>query len=567
MIAASDIEGRHSSMIRTFEPFEDATSFNLSEIEDEFSTVTIAPLSSDPWCYGRPPTVVDTQQRSLFHEMKKYSELKRPAKLPRMHSQDASFPSKKAENYYRQMRDGTFQMRWNERWNEAPDRKLHLCVLADEHARELIPEANLIEDQYVLVITLFPANANFQPWESSVESGGGAFAYTRIDPLHSLFDTSQINHLVLRVLHRFFRSHAYQLSQCYLEQMYIHLERFYRGEGWNSDWVDIGMTMTDTLLLPAYSNKSNHQYANQVYFMRNLGDALLSKGRFADAAVVWEEIGTHWSGLSNESGTQKQHLIWADAGVAYQCAVRYGDAERCFVNALWAAVHQHKVIGQNLHTFAADWNIHECDTQRSLPDTQLEIISLIRMYADWHIVQCLLKEGLVSEKDLPNMDSVDKRCFPILNGLALAAGVKWVWVPELFLLNKHASLQQVKSKFVATEHAAQRAILNALSFSGSDSSSLVTSFRNKLLSYQKPKRKGFKLHLTNPQFYVDQISTDRQSKKIRKSKGRDSIETEAPNLKDICSYCEELFPMDQLLLCPCRRVGYCGKTCRKSIQQ
>ncbi|KAL3913478.1 MAG: hypothetical protein SGARI_000637 [Bacillariaceae sp.] len=315
--------------------------------EGDMNVVTIHPLESDPKFLGHHPEYNLPDDHPLKDMA--YAEIERSAKLPKYHSEDRDFKCKPSKEYFKKLWDGDVEMHWREVWDNDPI-GFYLCVVADDMARDLIstldPVPELHCDKYVLSICISQPSQPYCSPDSCVGSSPCSNLSYDNNPLKSFYHLSQLESLMFRMIHRFYRIYANQLSFFNLDQVNAHLKIFYMKENLRfTESIDVDMIRADVIVFG-----ENGTYHNQIHPIRKLSQALQGKGRCSEAARICESIVAHWDHLNNvvtgpENGFEPSQVM-RDAGQAYHHAHRLADAERCLVKAIWMDCNQQQRLGK-----------------------------------------------------------------------------------------------------------------------------------------------------------------------------------------------------------------------------
>ncbi|KAL3912994.1 MAG: hypothetical protein SGILL_006669 [Bacillariaceae sp.] len=537
-----------------------ATPYRVWEgiLEDgDINVVTIRPLESEPKFLGHNPDydVPDDHPRKDMV----YAKMQRSATLPKYHSEDRDFKCQPSKEYFKKLWDGTVELRWKEVW----DRKdgLYLCVVADDMARNLIstldPVPELQHDKYILSIRIFQrfSGLGLQPHHSVGDKPFTSLVYDN-SPLKPFYHLSQLESLMFRVIHRFYREFACQLSFFYLSQLHAQLHIFYMRENQRfTESIDVDMIWADVVLFG-----ENDTYENQVFPVLTLARSFQAKGKILESARLCEDVVDHWDHLNNKMADPKKaiHKTWVmkQAGESYQIAPNYAEAERCLVNAIWMECNQQERLGKHTSTWVFD-------------EKSMEFMEpLVSLYSKYHIVHHVAQAGLLTYEEMPQLGDLDPRLFPILIALLDTAAQGTPASNQLYKEysgNVSWCVQQVKNKFVASPKAARTAIKKAATSATPIS---VDQFRSNLYQYHNTTKAPFVLQVTNSSACLDQLNikttaTPRIKKILREQVHRSSVEQAdfAMQVAECCN-CKGVFNRSIIKRCPCKEVEYCGTECQ-----
>jgi hypothetical protein len=398
---------------------------------------------------------------------------------------------------------------------------VYLCVLADPGDQEMNDplDVSLLNKKYSLVLRI---NEDGISAESS-------------DFVKSWYSESQLEALYVRIVHRFYRSHACLLCEDHLFDIRQVLTKKYDDSANYKLQLDAATVYCDVLMF-----SKQHQESDQFPLqLKLLAARFLLRHRFEQAASMFEDIGALWQHLCPDKFRKSNHAeevgIWELAGLARYRLGNFLQAEGHFLHALGVDF-----------LFKKEWHLN--DERNAFAFAKLR-----RLYMLPHVVPILLRDRLISADEAPAVDMFDKRLYPILTGLLLSAGVD----EEAFRINSDlltSSTRQVKPKFVASQEAAENAIRDALGFrDNATTPASVDEFRKTILSYHNAKRKPFKLKLDFPEDWVLELGIERDFQTVY-----------TPWVYfEKCDNCGKSFATGTISFCPCEEVGYCGKDCRK----
>jgi hypothetical protein len=531
--------------------------------EDEIGVVSIRPLEDDPRFLGCDDPKYELPEDHPLRNMV-YASMKRPAKLPKLHSEDRDFKCRLSKEYFMKLWSGDVEVHWKEVWDRPPNiNGLYLCVAADDLAHDLMstldpgPSPPLHHDRYVLAIRLCPIG----PVRPDSDVGCSPVSNLSYDhsPLRSFYHLSQLESLMFRIMHRFYRVFAYRLSHFHLDQVHSQLKMFFvRENQWFTESLDVLMIWADVLIFVGTGI-----YEQQMYPVLCIGKTLQAKGRFNEAAALYEDVVNHWDHLNNQGS--KRHptnaidstAVMKNAGTAHRHADDLVEAERCLVRAIWIDCNRQERRGER--TSVWEWDATTFETVNYLVD----------VYVLWHIVHHVHAKGLLTYEEMPKVGHLDARLFPILAGLLDTAAQGTPAKMDLrntYSVNALAAVQQIKNRFVASPGAARTAIHKAAT---SQTPISVEQFRENLYSYHNARRRPFVLKVSNSSACLDQLNVKSSSETghcmrlVREQVHRSSLETPAGVMQMAeCSNCKQIFPRHVIMRCPCKEVEYCGQECQ-----
>ncbi|KAG7370523.1 MYND finger domain containing protein [Nitzschia inconspicua] len=477
-------------------------------------------------CLGRPHGQDDFLSDHRYASLN-YASMKRRDKLPRLPSKLRSFKDKQSKKYFMKLWEGDFELDWREPKFRNPKNyeRVELCVVADDNDQIInnnIPSSSVSNGKYSLVLWIsipidFPFVSPFVPilrieWNS----------------LEPLYNESQLQALYTRIIHRFYRSHASHLSKFQLINIFKYLERQYNQIGLWKEMMDAITIICDVMLFS--SLRSSSTVTDHFLYILRLAGENLAKHRYESAALMYEDVGVHWSYVGNDlRGKISQRKVWMNAGFAHRRNRHFSDSERCYVQALRADCSQHD----------EGWDLEKENVDA--------LFGLRKLYLTVHVVTSLVKNNHISAGEAPDVSGLDKRLFPILNGLFSVVIAK----PNLVYFAE--SSLQVKNKHIKSQTAAKQAIQKALGLHENTSKPLsVEDFRKKLLSYHNTKRKEFKIKLKNPHDWILELGIERDYQTFYKRWV----------FSEKCDNCHGNFAPGTICYCPCTTVGYCSKKCQ-----
>ncbi|KAL3909577.1 MAG: hypothetical protein SGILL_008033 [Bacillariaceae sp.] len=452
-----------------------------------------------------------------------YAKLKRSIKLPKLHSDDRDFHhSKSSKDCFMNLWQGNVEMHWKEIWNKNPDiNGLYLCIVADDKIRELInnnaqddddePAVALMHDKYVLIIRICQVG----PVAPDSHVGYSPVSNLSYDnsPIKPFYHLSQLEALMFRMIHRFYRLYANALSLFFQDQVHTQMHMFYmREQQWFSEDIDNLMIWSDVKLFTGSAH-----YETQAYPMLCLAKSLQAKGRFVEACKLYEDVVNFWGHLCNE-GSKKciprnsitPTMVMKNCGYSYRHANLLAEAERCFVRSLWIDVMQQERSGERTRSWCFDDITYE--TLQYMTD----------VYALYHIVKSVHAAGLLPYDKMPDITVLDPRLFPLMLGLVHTAGqdfsgnlapLRQKLIRSFSPPNVILSLQQVKNKFVASPMAARKALKDVVS---SRTLISVEQFRKNLYKYHNTNKSAFVLTVADAAACLDQLSIGETSEELCK---------------------------------------------------
>lgn len=453
-----------------------------------------------------------------------YANLKRRGKLPKLPADLRRFKSQKAKDYFMELWEGGFELDWKQSDGDESEQYAHgllLCVVAQATDKVNISGMHSEIDppgKYTLVLRL------------SCVFGEKILREIEQYALGNVYSSIQLRALSIRILHRFYRSNACHLSEFNLRNIFGFLASEYKiiQNDHFRERIDVYMVKVDMDLFYQFGTMSGET----VMAFHHLVLVYMSIHRYERAAILFEELGRLRKLICPEGcDFPSEHEAWELAGIAHKRSGHFSDAERCFLRALWIELSR---------TSEAQWAVGS--------DILGTLQGLVKLYATPHVVDTLLKTGMITEGEAPNVRSLDERLHPILDGLVEV-------IKDNALSHSPSVLRQIKNKYTATQASATKALKVALGFQGENASPpTVESFRKKLLSYRKAKRSTSHFELANPYDDILYLGIERDYQ----TPFSDWVHSEQ------CHNCREDFPTGTICFCPCKTVGYCSKKCRKN---
>lgn len=268
------------------------------------------------------PEDVPLGDRTKISSLTNYCKLSRS--LPSMSSQEKGEYRDEdlATELLNRLYDGEFMYTWAQ-----DDSTFVLQVNVDDSWSSFFQERFENWMLQVVVIT--------SDYTSSDPSAAKSQRLPRIHPsVTTILDSPQAKDLLFRAIHRFYRKHAVELLGVHREKIFQHLQRNYTLKKRFTYLIDLTIAYADAEFFTGSGDSARN--------VTMVGEALEGKGRFRDAALVYEDVlsGLDSGTLSNARSRVNDAHVKNFVGLAYKRAGDYSIAEKWYASSLWSDIHR-----------------------------------------------------------------------------------------------------------------------------------------------------------------------------------------------------------------------------------